>query len=799
MKDCGCEKHGVGVVPGPCIPQKPCKEPTDLRWKTFVLPASVGTDAEGQPYAPVLGAHTNAIVKYLANGAVYIYDSRGVFTNVKNANSDDLGAIIESIQDQLDELYTPAKIAVEVPTYEDLLQVVPSTVPGGEMVYVAADEKHNGEQSLYYYDAAEKQWAYAGAASPYLRKEVIRELIEQVNNALAAETAARESDRDNLQTNINQAFNAITQSAEFLQTNINKEVNAREAADTALTAEVTAKVNAEAEARENADNNLQTQLDALVASTDVKDVVGTKAELDAYDTSTLGNNDIIKVLNDESEDGAITYYRWSTADNKFTLIGETGPYYTKAEADEEFATKSEVEAIDTTKLDGLADIKTIGENLELTEDGTLNATGGSDVALYDTFSEATDGANTAAFINEKLNGEGIVLGEGAYATTASTVSNDAVVIGQGANYHAGSSVSSSPAGVVIGKDAQLIGPNSVAIGANAGSFSTTGDVGIAIGYGARFSGSSGVALGQQSYAHSSCVAIGNQTKSTGANAYSSVIVGESAVSGANNGTAIGTSASVSGVNGLALGHSAKATQSGSVAVGYGAQSTYQNSVAMGTSAVSSHQASVALGSSSATGRTMEVSIGNPNHATASFRTRYLANVTAGELDTDAVNLKQMKDYVAENAGGGSAGLTPVVNEKLVLSDSIAGSAVGSDDPSSVTLDFTQLSNLKPNTRYQLFLTMPIRSDIGTETNENRYPSLIITDSSNVAIIKKPLPTRFTTNPVDVSTIFTTGTVDEEDPSALLNFKVSISYGSTATANFSASTPLYLVMYELPND
>ena len=85
-----------------------------------------------------------------------------------------------------------------------------------------------------------------------------------------------------------------------------------------------------------ADNNLQSQIDAISASSDVTDIVGTYAELQAYDTSTLTNDDIIKVLKDESQSGATTYYRWvvSGSSGSFVLIGSEGPYYTKAEADE---------------------------------------------------------------------------------------------------------------------------------------------------------------------------------------------------------------------------------------------------------------------------------------------------------------------------------------------------------------------------------------------------------------------------------------------------------------------------------
>ena len=88
--------------------------------------------------------------------------------------------------------------------------------------------------------------------------------------------------------------------------------------------------------RENADTGLQRQIDAITASSDVKDIVGTYAELEAYDTSTLGNNDIIKVLKDETHDNETTYYRWNTTTQTFTLIGEEGPYLTPSAAAETY-------------------------------------------------------------------------------------------------------------------------------------------------------------------------------------------------------------------------------------------------------------------------------------------------------------------------------------------------------------------------------------------------------------------------------------------------------------------------------
>lgn len=90
--------------------------------------------------------------------------------------------------------------------------------------------------------------------------------------------------------------------------------------------------------RESADNNLQSQIDAIVSSSDVFDIVGTYAELQAYDISTVPVNDIIKVLVDSTHDGAATYYRCveSGGVKSWSYIGSEGAYYTKGEADSIF-------------------------------------------------------------------------------------------------------------------------------------------------------------------------------------------------------------------------------------------------------------------------------------------------------------------------------------------------------------------------------------------------------------------------------------------------------------------------------
>ena len=94
---------------------------------------------------------------------------------------------------------------------------------------------------------------------------------------------------------------------------------------------------------DNVDVSLQQQIDAIVASSDVRDIVGTYAQLQAYDTTTLGNNDIIKVLVDSTHNDATGYYRWVITEGTgaWTYIGSEGPYYTKAQVDTELLDKME--------------------------------------------------------------------------------------------------------------------------------------------------------------------------------------------------------------------------------------------------------------------------------------------------------------------------------------------------------------------------------------------------------------------------------------------------------------------------
>ena len=72
--------------------------------------------------------------------------------------------------------------------------------------------------------------------------------------------------------------------------------------------------------------DVEDEVEELKNNPDVADIVATYADLQNYDTSTLTDKDIIRVLADETHDGDSTYYRYSTSSDSFTYIGESKQY-----------------------------------------------------------------------------------------------------------------------------------------------------------------------------------------------------------------------------------------------------------------------------------------------------------------------------------------------------------------------------------------------------------------------------------------------------------------------------------------
>lgn len=67
---------------------------------------------------------------------------------------------------------------------------------------------------------------------------------------------------------------------------------------------------------------LDEEVRELKNNPDVVDVVETHQDLEDYDTSTLTDKDIIRVLQDSTHSGNSTYYRWNSATEEFDFVGE---------------------------------------------------------------------------------------------------------------------------------------------------------------------------------------------------------------------------------------------------------------------------------------------------------------------------------------------------------------------------------------------------------------------------------------------------------------------------------------------
>ena len=197
---------------------------------------------------------------------------------------------------------------------------------------------------------------------------------------------------------------------------VTEEVEALEAADQALQDNI----DAEEAGRIAGDTEIWKEIEAIEAASDVVDIVGTKSELESYDTSKLSGNDIIKVLQDETHDDATTYYRWNEASNTFTYIGAEGPYYTSSETDTLLADKQD-------KLIAGANIQIVGR--------TISATGAAATQFVGA-TASTDGtpgvvpAPLAGEQNKVLKGDGTWGDASAYALPpATTTTLGGIIVG----------------------------------------------------------------------------------------------------------------------------------------------------------------------------------------------------------------------------------------------------------------------------------------------------------------------------------------------------------------------------------
>jgi len=251
--------------------------------------------------------------------------------------------------------------------------------------------------------------------------------------------------------------------------------------------------------------------------------------------------------------------------------------------------------------------------------------------LYDEYGENTDGALTQAFVSDKLNGVNVVLGDGAIGSIGGNVA-----IGPNAQSAEAASVAIGPNAKVTGHDSIAIGPNAIVPG-NIGS--------IAFGSGSAATNHWEVSL----WNSRATTSPGNRRKR---------LTGVAAPSKAEDATPKDYVDLINNSTRVVLGLAASEAGDQGVVVGFNAQGggNQTRSVAIGANAAASNQQGdnyrkmvVVLGAGSRVTRENEVSIGYGEAETIpswAVATRFIANVTAGELDTDAVNVKQLNDAIA---------------------------------------------------------------------------------------------------------------------------------------------------------
>ena len=302
MKKCDCDPPKALEIkcPGEVI-----------LFRKVEIPAEMGDDVT---YPPRPGMYRNVLLVYKANNHVYMYSSDGMPTFISDGG--------EGTKDYEDLINKPSIDGYELSgdvTLEDIGVI--DAIDDALEEYTPTDELADVALSGDYDDLINK---------PTISTVNDATLTITRNNVSAGTFTANSATDTSINIAVPTATSDLTNDSGFITNTVDNLVNYYTKTET------DSAIGVEATNRENADQSLQGQIDALASASDVVDVVGTYAELQAYDTSHLNDNDIIKVLTDETHNDAISYYRWDTDTDTFSYIGSQGPFYTKAESDATF-------------------------------------------------------------------------------------------------------------------------------------------------------------------------------------------------------------------------------------------------------------------------------------------------------------------------------------------------------------------------------------------------------------------------------------------------------------------------------
>lgn len=549
--------------------------------------------------------YKNVLLVYEANNHAYLYSSDGAYTFISMGELD-VDEIMRQLREhgvQIQELQeTTQQLTTELTDLTDKVNTNTTNIAdNAEKIAINSQEIAKNSASI----AQNTTNISTNTADIKTNQDAILEL----QNDLGEETASRLSADETLQEAIDSNTTLIT----GVKDNLNQDVEK----DTAFTSDTSTvsvehtKVNLSTNTTSNISNALPvaSETQAGVMNTATYQAVQTNAEnVDAILNGAVAIENIPATPTQEDLTTS-----WKTATGRTELVNRASIYdidndkvwyyYENINEWKPITAATEGDITISTFTNETAGIIKGSENdgqLFAEADGTGSVVGWDGIKhdvdnilelldtnpipkLYNEYGTNTDGAVTQDFINSTLNGNDIIIGNGAKKSTY------------------------APRGYAI------------AIGNNANP---------------QLSGSSqtnfGIAIGASSDASSTYFSLPNY----------SIAIGHQ--SSATSSSAIGNNSNI------AIGYSSKANYSG-VAIGKEATSNYgNNGVAIGRQSNSrAGDNSVALGYGATTARTAEVSIGG---GTSGPTTRYIANVTAGELDTDAVNVAQLNDGLATKVG-----------------------------------------------------------------------------------------------------------------------------------------------------
>lgn len=382
--------------------------------------------------------------------------------------------------------------------------------------------------------------------------------------------------------------------------------------------------------------NVEDEVEELKNNPDVVDIVDTYADLQAYDTQHLTENDIIRVLQDETHSSNSTYYRFTKNPDTWTFIGE-------------ISGGSSVNVVQTT---GTSQSDVMSQNATTS---IVYADPGTNTKIGIGYISTIGTEGVAIGSSSQANGaRGVALGRGAVA-----VYKGSVAIGSGSS-------TSAPGDFNIGANSSQYGYNNTVYRlisgvhdpVNAHDAATKGYVDANAGGPTivQTTGTSTTDVMSQNAVTSMVFAdpatqqkvkIGAGTSSNeGSDA---VEIGHYAEASNNSSISIGGNATANGAYSVHIGPAGSSNGDQSTAIGYSTYASGEKALALGRGAAASYNFSVALGAGSTPTAQGEINVGTGSiYTTKGYNNsnyRLLSGLYDGQNDHDAVTVGQVNSVI----------------------------------------------------------------------------------------------------------------------------------------------------------